>query len=121
MSKALNIVYVTYHEVSVNVISISCDCCKVIIFEADCSHEFLYKISQQFNIASHMLRAPTINNPKDELDHLHHMRKHEWKSGQFGYLFLSAFGKLLEDIHVTWTQFGKKRTRLQLYTKVDEE
>ncbi|GJW04455.1 hypothetical protein Tco_1563311 [Tanacetum coccineum] len=32
-----------------------------------------------------------------------------------------AFGKLLEDINVTWTRFGKKRTRLQLYTKVDEE
>nr|GEZ41268.1 hypothetical protein [Tanacetum cinerariifolium] len=27
----------------------------------------------------------------------------------------------LEEIHVTWTQFEKKQTRLQLYTKIDEE
>ncbi|GKB40349.1 hypothetical protein Tco_0885291, partial [Tanacetum coccineum] len=27
----------------------------------------------------------------------------------------------LEDIHVTWAHLEKKRTRLQLYTKVDEE
>nr|GEW21722.1 50S ribosomal protein L11, chloroplastic [Tanacetum cinerariifolium] len=40
----------------------------------------------------------------------------------FLYLGLPAvFGKLLEDIHVTWTHLGKKRTRLQLYSKVDEE
>nr|GEX90263.1 hypothetical protein [Tanacetum cinerariifolium] len=32
-----------------------------------------------------------------------------------------AFEKILEDIHVTWTHLEKKRTRLQLYTKVDEE
>ncbi|GJT84070.1 hypothetical protein Tco_1058412 [Tanacetum coccineum] len=29
--------------------------------------------------------------------------------------------KLLEDIHVTWAHLEKKQTRLQLYTKVDEE
>ncbi|GKC93861.1 hypothetical protein Tco_1159303, partial [Tanacetum coccineum] len=27
----------------------------------------------------------------------------------------------LEEIHVTWAHLGKKRTRLQLYTKVEEE
>ncbi|GJZ10211.1 hypothetical protein Tco_0544970, partial [Tanacetum coccineum] len=32
-----------------------------------------------------------------------------------------AFGKLLDDIHVTLAHLEKKRTRLQLYTKVDEE
>ncbi|GKD83063.1 hypothetical protein Tco_1349902, partial [Tanacetum coccineum] len=25
----------------------------------------------------------------------------------------------LEEIHVTWTQFGKKQTRIQLYTEID--
>ncbi|GJU92004.1 hypothetical protein Tco_1304427 [Tanacetum coccineum] len=33
-------------------------------------------------ISSHVLRAPDINNPKDDLDHLHHMKKNqmeEWK------------------------------------------
>ncbi|GJY40963.1 hypothetical protein Tco_0428233 [Tanacetum coccineum] len=29
--------------------------------------------------------------------------------------------KLLEEIQVTWAHLEKKRTRLQLYTKVDEE
>ncbi|GKD06208.1 hypothetical protein Tco_1181182, partial [Tanacetum coccineum] len=28
---------------------------------------------------------------------------------------------ILEEIHVTWTQFGKKQTRLQLYTEFDQE
>ncbi|GJS53331.1 putative reverse transcriptase domain-containing protein [Tanacetum coccineum] len=32
-----------------------------------------------------------------------------------------ALGWHLEEIHVTWAHLGKKRTRLQLYTKVDEE
>ncbi|GJZ46308.1 hypothetical protein Tco_0593904 [Tanacetum coccineum] len=32
-----------------------------------------------------------------------------------------ALGWHLEEIHVTWAHFGKKRTRLQLYTKFDEE
>nr|GEW34188.1 Gag-Pol polyprotein [Tanacetum cinerariifolium] len=32
-----------------------------------------------------------------------------------------AFGKLLEEIHVTYAHLKKKRTRLQLYTKVDEK
>ncbi|GJR19899.1 hypothetical protein Tco_0968426 [Tanacetum coccineum] len=32
-----------------------------------------------------------------------------------------TFGKLLEEIRVTWSHLEKKRTRLQLYTKVDEE
>ncbi|GKB16770.1 hypothetical protein Tco_0850693 [Tanacetum coccineum] len=32
-----------------------------------------------------------------------------------------ALGLLLEEIHVTWAHFEKKRTRLQLYTEVDEE
>ncbi|GKB85755.1 hypothetical protein Tco_0958027 [Tanacetum coccineum] len=27
----------------------------------------------------------------------------------------------LEEIHVTWAHLGKKRKRLQLYTKVEEE
>ncbi|GKB40391.1 hypothetical protein Tco_0996339 [Tanacetum coccineum] len=34
---------------------------------------------------------------------------------------VKAFGRHLEEIHVTWIQFGKKQTRLQLYTKIDEE
>nr|GEX47017.1 hypothetical protein [Tanacetum cinerariifolium] len=42
VSKALNIIYVTYCE---------------------------------FKIVSHMLRGTAINNPKDELDHLHNMRE----------------------------------------------
>nr|GEU37998.1 hypothetical protein [Tanacetum cinerariifolium] len=33
----------------------------------------------------------------------------------------NALGWLLEEIHVTWTHLEKKRTRLQLYTKSDEE
>nr|GEX07725.1 retrovirus-related Pol polyprotein from transposon TNT 1-94 [Tanacetum cinerariifolium] len=36
-------------------------------------------------------------------------------------LSLAALGCHLEEIHVTWAHSGKKRTRLQLYTKVDEE
>ncbi|GJS92252.1 hypothetical protein Tco_0774888 [Tanacetum coccineum] len=32
-----------------------------------------------------------------------------------------VFDEHLEEIHMTWVHFGKKRTRLQLYTKVDEE
>ncbi|GKD10621.1 hypothetical protein Tco_1190306, partial [Tanacetum coccineum] len=31
---------------------------------------------------------------------------------------LEALRRLLEDIHVTWAYLEKKRTRLQLYTKV---
>ncbi|GJV19072.1 reverse transcriptase domain-containing protein [Tanacetum coccineum] len=31
----------------------------------------------------------------------------------------AALGWYLEEIHVTWTQFGKKRTRIQLYMKFD--
>ncbi|GKG32436.1 hypothetical protein Tco_0429946, partial [Tanacetum coccineum] len=27
----------------------------------------------------------------------------------------------LKEIHVTWPRLGKNKTRLQLYTKVDEE
>ncbi|GKC63816.1 hypothetical protein Tco_1096414, partial [Tanacetum coccineum] len=30
-------------------------------------------------------------------------------------------GWILEEIDVTWAHLEKKRTRLQLYTKVDEE
>ncbi|GJZ66057.1 hypothetical protein Tco_0622753 [Tanacetum coccineum] len=30
-----------------------------------------------------------------------------------------SLGWHLKVIHVTWTQFGKKRTRFQLYTKID--
>ncbi|GKD82428.1 hypothetical protein Tco_1349267, partial [Tanacetum coccineum] len=37
------------------------------------------------------------------------------------YTLFRAFGKLLEEIHVTWAHLEKKRTRLQLYTKVDKE
>ncbi|GKE19098.1 hypothetical protein Tco_1426675 [Tanacetum coccineum] len=36
-------------------------------------------------------------------------------------LVLHALGWHLEKIHVTWAHLGKKQTRLQLYTKVDEE
>nr|GEU28737.1 putative reverse transcriptase domain-containing protein [Tanacetum cinerariifolium] len=32
-----------------------------------------------------------------------------------------SFGKILEEIHVTWAHLEKKRTRLQLFTKSDEE
>nr|GEU30891.1 hypothetical protein [Tanacetum cinerariifolium] len=32
---------------------------------------------------------------------------------------LKSLGWYLEEIHVTWTQFGKKRTRIQLYTNLD--
>nr|GEZ36432.1 hypothetical protein [Tanacetum cinerariifolium] len=32
-----------------------------------------------------------------------------------------ALGWLLEEIHVSWAHLEKKRTRLQLYTKVIEE
>nr|GEX63485.1 hypothetical protein [Tanacetum cinerariifolium] len=32
-----------------------------------------------------------------------------------------ALGWLLEEIHVTWAHLEKKQTRLQLYTKYDEE
>ncbi|GKE73487.1 hypothetical protein Tco_1535528 [Tanacetum coccineum] len=32
---------------------------------------------------------------------------------------MRLLGWLLEEIHVTWTQFGKKRTRIQLCTKFD--
>ncbi|GJR45393.1 hypothetical protein Tco_1313496 [Tanacetum coccineum] len=42
---------------------------------------FLYEISLAVMIASHMLRASAINNPKDELNHLHHMKQiqmEEW-------------------------------------------
>ncbi|GJW56805.1 hypothetical protein Tco_0103536 [Tanacetum coccineum] len=31
------------------------------------------------------------------------------------------FDEILEDIHVTWAHLEKKRIRLQLYTKLDEE
>ncbi|GJV63664.1 hypothetical protein Tco_1474492 [Tanacetum coccineum] len=34
---------------------------------------------------------------------------------------LNALGWHLEEIHVTWAHLEKKQTRLQLYTKVDEE
>ncbi|GJW02109.1 hypothetical protein Tco_1560965 [Tanacetum coccineum] len=34
---------------------------------------------------------------------------------------VSTLGGLLEEIHVTWAHLEKKRTRLQLYTKSDEE
>ncbi|GJS56676.1 putative reverse transcriptase domain-containing protein [Tanacetum coccineum] len=34
---------------------------------------------------------------------------------------VGVFVELLEEIHVTWAQLKKKRTRLQLYTKSDEE
>ncbi|GKB58226.1 hypothetical protein Tco_0914412, partial [Tanacetum coccineum] len=34
---------------------------------------------------------------------------------------VSSLGWHLEEIDVTWAHLGKKRTRLQLYTKVDEE
>ncbi|GJQ95520.1 hypothetical protein Tco_0006659 [Tanacetum coccineum] len=33
--------------------------------------------------------------------------------------YLIALGWNLEEIHMTWTQFGKKQTRIQLYTKLD--
>ncbi|GKA60105.1 putative reverse transcriptase domain-containing protein [Tanacetum coccineum] len=33
----------------------------------------------------------------------------------------TTLGWHLEEIHVTWAHFGKKQTRLQLYTKFDEE
>ncbi|GKF91034.1 hypothetical protein Tco_0274735, partial [Tanacetum coccineum] len=32
---------------------------------------------------------------------------------------MRSLGWHLEEVHVTWTQFGKKRTRIQLYTKLD--
>ncbi|GKC47080.1 hypothetical protein Tco_1064802 [Tanacetum coccineum] len=32
-----------------------------------------------------------------------------------------SLGWLLEETHVTWAHLEKKRTRLQLYTKSDEE
>nr|GEU42139.1 hypothetical protein [Tanacetum cinerariifolium] len=35
--------------------------------------------------------------------------------------FIKVLGWHLEEIHVTWAHLRKKRTRLQLYTKVDEE
>ncbi|GJR69502.1 hypothetical protein Tco_0015567 [Tanacetum coccineum] len=38
-----------------------------------------------------------------------------------GYNKSIALGWHLEEIHVTWAHLGKKRTRLQLYTKVEEE
>nr|GEZ17890.1 retrovirus-related Pol polyprotein from transposon TNT 1-94 [Tanacetum cinerariifolium] len=31
---------------------------------------------------------------------------------------MKVFGKLLEEIHVTWVHLEKKRTRIQLYTEV---
>ncbi|GJY92914.1 hypothetical protein Tco_0508696, partial [Tanacetum coccineum] len=34
---------------------------------------------------------------------------------------VSSLGWHLEEIDVTWAHLGKKRTRLQLYTKVEEE
>ncbi|GJX53634.1 hypothetical protein Tco_0282003 [Tanacetum coccineum] len=34
---------------------------------------------------------------------------------------MRSHGWHLEEIHMTWAHFGKKQTRLQLYTKVDEE
>ncbi|GJY51337.1 reverse transcriptase domain-containing protein [Tanacetum coccineum] len=37
------------------------------------------------------------------------------------YILFQALGWHLEEIHVTWTHFKKKRTRLQLYIKVEEE
>nr|GEW45783.1 hypothetical protein [Tanacetum cinerariifolium] len=37
------------------------------------------------------------------------------------YTFFRALGLLLEEIHVTLAHLGKKWTRLQLYTKVEEE
>ncbi|GJR23143.1 hypothetical protein Tco_0971670 [Tanacetum coccineum] len=32
-----------------------------------------------------------------------------------------AFGKHLEEIHVTWAHFEKKRTRLRTYTNIAQE
>ncbi|GJW20629.1 hypothetical protein Tco_0031251 [Tanacetum coccineum] len=46
---------------------------------------------------------------------------HELKSMFKNKLELKALGWHLEEIHVTWAHLGKKRTILQLYTKVDEE
>ncbi|GKB88909.1 reverse transcriptase domain-containing protein [Tanacetum coccineum] len=34
---------------------------------------------------------------------------------------MRLLGWHLKEVHVTWTHFGKKQTRLKLYTKVDEE
>ncbi|GJR80024.1 retrovirus-related pol polyprotein from transposon TNT 1-94 [Tanacetum coccineum] len=40
----------------------------------------------------------------------------------YGNLYaMTALGWHLEEIYVTWAHLGKKQTRLQLYTKVDEE
>nr|GEY98988.1 hypothetical protein [Tanacetum cinerariifolium] len=40
----------------------------------------------------------------------------------YGNLYaMTALGWLLEEIHVTWAYLGKKRMRLQLYTKVKED
>ncbi|GKC49203.1 hypothetical protein Tco_1071948 [Tanacetum coccineum] len=35
------------------------------------------------------------------------------------YTLFQALGWHLEEIHVTWTQFRKKQTRIQLYMKLD--
>ncbi|GKD96164.1 hypothetical protein Tco_1380061, partial [Tanacetum coccineum] len=37
------------------------------------------------------------------------------------YTLFRAIGWHLEEMHVTWAHLDKKHTRLQLYTKVNEE
>ncbi|GJS39950.1 hypothetical protein Tco_0564993 [Tanacetum coccineum] len=37
------------------------------------------------------------------------------------YTLFRALGWILEEIHLTWAHLEKKRTRFQLYTKVDED
>ncbi|GJY36045.1 ribonuclease H-like domain-containing protein, partial [Tanacetum coccineum] len=53
--------------------------------------------------------------------HMHSPLQSHFKEALRVLRYLKALGWHLEQIHMTWVHLGKKRTRLQLYTKVDEE
>ena len=76
MTKAFNIIHTADFDVPINVIPIAHNCSEVIIPESDRSDKLCNKVLKKFEIAGHVSGAPAINNPEDDLNHLHH--KH-WK------------------------------------------